>query len=70
LDTHPVRVVRENIVHQAVKDASPGIQLRYAVTKFNLKEIPSGIHTKAQLPIIMHIETDRMGSGDTNDKSN
>ena len=31
MDTHPVRVVRENIMHQAVKGASPGIQIRYAL---------------------------------------
>jgi hypothetical protein len=57
-------------VHQAVKGASPGIEIRYAVTKLNLKEDPSGIHTRAQLPIIMHIKKDRMGAGNTNDKSN
>jgi len=57
-------------MHQVVKGASPGIQIRYAVTKFNLKEIPSGIHTKAQLPIIKHVEKNRMGAGNTNDKSN
>ena len=70
MDTHPVRVVRENIMHQAVKGASPGIQIRYAVTKFNLKEDPSGIHARAQLPIIMHIEKDCVGAGNTNYKSN
>ena len=38
MDMHPVRVVRENIVHQAVKGASPGIQIRYSVINFNLEE--------------------------------
>jgi hypothetical protein len=38
MDMHPVRVVRENIVHQAVKDASPGTQIRYAVTNFKIEE--------------------------------
>jgi hypothetical protein len=57
-------------MHPVVKGASPGIQIRYAVTKLSLKEDPSGIHTRAQLPIIMHIKKDRMGAGNTNDKSN
>jgi hypothetical protein len=45
-------------MHQAVKGASHGTQNRYAVINFNLEEDPSGIHARAQLPIIMHIETD------------
>jgi hypothetical protein len=57
-------------MHPVVKGASPGIQIRYAVTKLSLKEDPSGIHTRAQLSIIMHIKKDRMGAGNTNDKSN
>ena len=38
MDTHPVSFVRENIVHQAVKGASPGIQIRYVVTNFKIEE--------------------------------
>jgi hypothetical protein len=57
-------------MHQAVKDASPGTKIRYTVIKFNLKEGTGGIHTTAQLPIIMHVEKNRMGAGNTNDKSN
>ena len=33
MDTHPISVVRENIMHQAVKGASPGIQIRYSCYK-------------------------------------
>jgi len=55
-------------MHQAVKGASPGIQIRYSIIDFNLEEDPSGIHPTAQLPIIMHIKTDCMGAGNTNDK--
>jgi hypothetical protein len=36
MDIHPVRVVRENIVHQAVKDASPGIKNNNAVTNLRI----------------------------------
>jgi hypothetical protein len=57
-------------MHQAVKGASPGIQIRHSVTKFNLKEGTGGIHTTAQLPIIMHVKTNCVGAGNTNDKSN
>ena len=57
-------------MYQAVKGAFPGTQIRYAVTKFNGKEDPSGIYPAAQLPILMHIEKNRMGIGFANDKNN
>ena len=48
-------------MHQVVKGASPGIQIRYAVIKFKIEEDPSGIHPAAQLPVIMHIKKDCVG---------
>ena len=66
----PRSFVGENIMHQVVKGASPGIQIRYSVINFNLEEDISGIYAGAQLPIIKHIKKDRLGAGNTNDKSN
>ena len=64
------RAVRENIMRQVVKGASPGIEISNSVIKFNLKEDPSGIHTGAQLQIIVFSEKNCMGTGNTNDKNN
>ena len=47
----------------------PEFKFVTAVIKFKIEEDPSGIHPTAQLPIIMHIKTDCMGAGNTNDKS-
>jgi hypothetical protein len=57
-------------MRQAVKGASPNSKTITPLYDSDLEENTSGIHTRAQLPILMHIEKNRMGIGFANDKNN
>ncbi len=63
MDTHPVRVVRGNIMHQVVKGASPMFKLPIT------RSLVNGLHTGVKLQIIMHVEKNRMGIEYSHDKS-